>query len=131
MDYDSPVPSEKLKWFQTKVNLDKEAFMKLDPYRPLFLDDEENFTEYFFTHFHEISETRIYLDHEEHKGHLQMLWLEWFVSLFSEDFSEDFLAYHWTSGLRHVELGIDHRFITLAYSHLRQFCQESTMTGIP
>jgi signal transduction histidine kinase len=124
-------PLEKLRWFKALLGLDAESLELLSPHRHVFTGRKEIFARDFFRRLVSISETRIYLDHQKHPGHLEKAWAAWFALLFNEDFSETFLTYQWRSGLRHVEVGVDHRFITLGYSYLRQFCQETIKTQIP
>lgn len=61
MNCDVPGPLEKLRWFETRLNLDRKAFEDLNPYRSLFIDQKDTFAEDFYRHFQEISETRIYI----------------------------------------------------------------------
>ena len=131
MNADVGAPLEKLRWFKTLLGLDGGSFQKLNPYRHVFTAAKDIFARDFFNHLQGIRETRIYLDHQKHTGHLEEAWAAWFTLLFTGDFSEEFLTYQWRSGLRHVEVGVDHRFITLGYSYLRQFCQDTIKTGIP
>jgi signal transduction histidine kinase len=43
--------------------------------------------------------------------------------MFSEDFSPHFIKFLWDSGLRHVEVSLDQRYVNLGYTMARQFCQ--------
>jgi signal transduction histidine kinase len=123
-------PLEKLRWFKTLLGLDDDSITMLLPHRQVFTDAKDKFADAFFDYLHRIAETRIYLDHQRRSGYLQEAWARWLTSLFTADFSDNFLTYQWRSGLRHVEVGIDHRFITLGYSFLRQFCQEIIKAGV-
>ena len=124
MNFNVPVPVEKLSWFQHKLRIEKRGLEKLKPYRSLFASRKKEFSESLHRYFYEIPETRAHIEHEKRPGHLKEAWMWWFGSLFEEGFSDAFTAAHWRSGLRHVEVNIDHRFITLAYCFLRQFCQK-------
>ncbi len=131
MKCDVPVPLEKLRWFETKLNLDRKSPEELNPFRSLLIEQKDVFAEAFYLHLYAIPETRIYLDHEKYQGYLKKAWNNWFEFLFKEGFSDRFLNYQWQSGLRHVEIGVDHRYITLGYSYLRQFCQKTINDKIP
>jgi len=121
MNCDLPVSVEGLTWFQKRLGLEKADLDRLKVCRDLFIKKKE-FAETFYKYFREIPETRIQIEHERRRGHLKKAWTKWFESLFKKGFSGSFLAYHWRSGLRHVEVNVDYRFITLAYSLLRQYC---------
>jgi signal transduction histidine kinase len=126
-----PAPFERLFWFQEKLSLRGKEQEKLSRYRNLFAEKKEAFAESFHQYFYEIPETKLILDHEERHGHLKKAWTHWFEMLFKKDFDEQFLSYLWRSGLRHVELNIDKRFINLGYSIVRQFCHKIAREEIP
>jgi signal transduction histidine kinase len=130
MKANTPVPFERIRWFQKKLGLEPNELAKLDQYRSLFAEKKKEFSENFFQYFSEIPETKLILDHEERKEFLKKAWAHWFESLFKEDFNQRFLSYIWRSGLRHVDVNVDQRFISLGYSFIRQFCHEITKTKI-
>lgn len=131
MKCDIPAPLERLVWFQEKLSLKPEEKEKIDQYRHLFAEKKEVFAEHFYQFFYEIPETKLFLDYEKRVGHLKKAWTQWFESLFKEISNERFLGYLWRSGLRHVEVNIDKRYINLGYSIVRQFCQEIAREEIP
>jgi len=131
MKLDTPVPLERLVWFKTKLGLKGDALEKVNQYRSVFVNKKKEFSENFYKYFYEIPETKIILEHEKRIGHLKKAWVQWFESLFKENFDEQFLTYHWRSGLRHVEVNIDQRHINLGYSVVRQFCQKVAKTEVP
>lgn len=131
MNIEKDAPFEKLRWFRLLLDLNESHFERLGPYRGLFTNAKEAFAGDFFDRLRRIPEARIYLDHERQKGYLRRVWAGWFFLLFDEGFTDRFLAYQWKSGLRHVEVGTDHRFIILGYSYLRQFCQGVIADGVP
>ena len=124
-------PIDRLFWFQDKLRLEEEEQEKLDQYRGVFAENKEKFAESFYQYFCQISETRLILDHESRPGHLKKAWTQWFESLFTEGFNERYLGYLWRSGLRHVEVNLDQRFINLGYSIVRQFCNGIVKEKIP
>jgi len=131
MKCDIPAPLERLVWFQEKLSLKTEEEEKINQYRSNFAEKKEGFAKNFYQYFYEIPETKLFLDHEKRTGHLKKAWTHWFESLFKEGFSERFLSYLWRSGLRHVEVNMDKKFINLGYSVVRQFCQEIARKEIP
>lgn len=131
MKANTPVPFERIMWFQKKLGLERKELGKLDQYRGLFAEKNKEFSESFFQYFSEIPETKLILDHEERRGFLKKAWAHWFESLFKEGFNQRFLSYVWRSGLRHVDVNIDQRFISLGYSFIRQFCHKIAKTDIP
>jgi signal transduction histidine kinase len=131
MKCDIPVPIERLIWFQKRIGLDKKDLEILNRYQGLFTDRKEVFSEKFWDYFQNIPETKLVLDHEKRRGHLKKAWMQWFESLFKENFSQHFFAFIWRSGLRHVEGNIDQRFVHLGYSFVRQFCLQVVREKIP
>jgi signal transduction histidine kinase len=131
MKCDIPAPLDRLVWFQEKLSLKTEEEEKINQYRAIFAEKKTVFAEDFYQYFYEIPETKLFLDHEKRLGHLKKAWTQWFESLFEDGFSERFLSYLWRSGLRHVEVNIDKKFINLGYSVVRQFCQKIIREEIP
>lgn len=126
-----PFPSEKISWFKEKLGIRNNDFNRIEEYSHLFIKNKTNFSLYFFNYFSRIDETDFFLKHQEHGENLGWIWEKWFTSFFSNHFDNSFLISLWRSGLRHVELNIDHRFITLSYSILRQYCQEVVRKEVP
>ncbi|NLD38767.1 MAG: hypothetical protein GX654_18045 [Desulfatiglans sp.] len=124
-------PDKKISWFKEKLGIGNNDFNQIGEYSNLFIKNKTSFSEYFFDYFSRIDETDFFLKHQEHAENLSWIWEEWFASFFRNNFDNSFLMSLWRSGLRHVELNIDHRFITLSYSILRQFCQEIVKKEIP
>ena len=131
MKYNMPMPEKKLSWFREKLGIDQNELKKLEQYRDFFIARKRQFSTFFFEYFSAIEETGFLLEHHEGKGNLKRIWMEWFELLFKSGFDHRFLTYLWKSGLRHVEINIDHRFIALSYSIVRQFCQKIVKEEIP
>jgi signal transduction histidine kinase len=131
MKLDMPVPFEKLLWFREKLGLSEHDAKLFSTYRHLFIKKKEDFADKLYSRFWEIPETRIILEHEKRRGHLKKLWAQWFELLLQGHFEETLYARLWRSGLRHVEINIDKRFINLAYAFVRQFYQEIALSEIP
>lgn len=121
MKIDIPVPFERLAWFREKLGLRDEDMSSLGGFRDTFLMHKEQFAESLFQYFYDIPETRTILDHERRSRELRRVWSYWFELLFSGSFTEEMLTYLWRSGVRHVEINLDKRFINLAYAFVRQF----------
>ena len=131
MKIDTPVPFARLNWFQEKLGLGEQEQQTLARHRDVFLKDKERFAEEFFRYFWEIKETRIILDHERRGPHLKELWEYWYELIFTEAITPKVLGVLWKSGLRHVELNIDKRFINLGYAFVRQFFHETAKEALP
>jgi signal transduction histidine kinase len=131
MKLDIPLPLDRFGWFQERLDLRGETLDKLDRYRNLLAGKKVQFSESFCDYFKGIPETRGILEHEGRKKHLKQAWTHWFESLFRENFNPRFLGYLWRSGLRHVEVNIDQRYINLGYAVVRQFCQSVAREEIP
>jgi signal transduction histidine kinase len=131
MKLDIPVPFEKLLWFQEKLGLTEDDLKLFSAYRHILIKKKEEFADKLYSRFCEIPETRIILEHEKRRGHLKQLWAQWFELLLQGHLDETVYARLWRSGLRHVEINIDKRFINLAYAFVRQFYQEIARSEIP
>ena len=131
MKLDMPVPYEKLLWFQEKLDLQEGDLKKVQEYGDLFIQKKEQLGDYLYQFFYGIQEARFILEHERTEGFLRQKWAQWFELLFAQGFSYEVLGYLWRSGLRHVEVNIDKRFINLGYSRVRQFCQDIAGREIP
>jgi len=131
MKIDTPVPLARLNWFQEKLGLADREQENLAKHRDVFLKVKERFSEEFFRYFWEIKETRIILDHERRGPHLKKLWEQWYEMIFTEAITPKVLGVLWRSGLRHVELNIDKRFINLGYAFVRQFFHETAKDAVP
>ena len=131
MKLDTPVPSARLSWFQEKLGLGDREQKCLVEHRAIFLKRKHRFSEEFFRYFWEIKETRIILDHENRGPHLKKLWEQWYELIFTEAVTPRVLGVLWRSGLRHVELNIDKRFINLGYAFVRQFFHETAKEEVP
>jgi signal transduction histidine kinase len=131
MKIDTPVPFARLNWFQEKLGLGDREQQSLAKHREVFLKQKQRFSEEFFRYFWEIKETRILLDHERRGPHLQKLWGQWYELIFTEAITPRALGVLWRSGLRHVELNIDKRFINLGYAFVRQFFHETAKQAVP
>ena len=131
MKHDTPVPFARLTWFQEKLGLGDREQENLIKHRDVFLKEKRRFSEEFFRYFWEINETRIILDHEERGPRLKKLWEQWYELIFTEAITPKVLRILWRSGLRHVELSIDKRFINLGYAFVRQFFHEIAKEAVP
>ena len=131
MKVDIPVPFEKLAWFQEKLGFWEEDLRRIGACRDAFLKRTEDFAESIHRFFHEIPETRIILGHDKRSLHLKKLWGQWYELLFKDPLSRKALTYLWRSGLRHVEVNVDKRYINLGYSFVRQFFHRVTLTLAP
>lgn len=131
MKLDTPVPFARLKWFQEKLGLGDREQKSLVQHRAVFLEKKQRFSEEFFRYFWEIKETRIILDHERRGPHLKKLWEQWYELIFTKAITPRVLGVLWRSGLRHVELNIDKRFINLGYAFVRQFFHETAKGKVP
>jgi signal transduction histidine kinase len=128
MKVDVPVPFEKLAWFQEKLGFGEEDLRRIGACSGLFLDKAEDFPESMHRFFHEIPETRIILGHDKRSLHLKKLWRQWYELLFKDPLGREAVAYLWRSGLRHVELNVDKRYINVGYAFVRQFFHRIAMT---
>lgn len=117
-----PVPLDRLSFFLKELDISDEELDALAPYREMFVSKRDEFGGYIYDYFYRIPRTRIILDHDKPPRRLSRTLANWFESLFKERLSEEFLSFLWRSGLRHVDVNVDQRYVNLGYSATRQFC---------
>lgn len=125
------IPIEKLLILKERLGITDESLKIIDPFRNLFIENKDEFSQYLYDYFSRIPETRIFLEHYERPGFLKQAWAHWFETLFSSDFNKDFLSYLWRIGKRHVEVNLDQRYSNLGFSVVRQYCYVVIRESIP
>lgn len=125
------VPYAKLNFLKEKLEINDEFLKIIDPFRSVFIEKKEDFSRYLYDYFSAIPETRIFLEHYERPGFLRKAWAGWFETLFKSKFDNDFLAYLWRIGKRHVEVNLDQRYSNLGFSVIRQYCHSIIKDNIP
>lgn len=125
-----PVPYDRLSFFLKEIDIGDEELDALDSYCDIFVNKKHDFGEYIYDYFYRIPRTRIILDHDKPPRRLASTLASWFESLFKERLSASFLSFLWRSGLRHVDVNVDQRYVNLGYSAARQFCHGIIESGI-
>ncbi len=97
----------------------------------LFIGKKDAFADYFYDFFHDMEDTRPFLDEEKQPGHMKRVWAGWFASFFRSKPDDEFLAYLWGVGVRHVEVSLDQRFSNLGFAMIRQFCHKIVAAEVP
>lgn len=130
MDFD-PIPFERIRFFKAQVGLDQDCLQHVEPYRETFAASSRRFGDYFYDYFHGLANTRLVLmQHSPNRGLAQVLAM-WFESLFRDRLGENFLSFLWHSGVRHVRMHLDQRFVNLGYAATRKFCQGLVDEHVP
>ncbi|MFH1035423.1 MAG: protoglobin domain-containing protein [Pseudomonadota bacterium] len=127
---DYPMPLERLKYFQEKVGLSPEELALVASHRHIFVERHQEFGAFFYEYFSRIPRTRLILEHDNPPRNLERVLGWWFARMFSEDFSPGFIQHLWDSGLRHVEVNLDQRYVNLGYTIARQFCHQVTVSQV-
>lgn len=125
------IPVEKLLLLKERLGINDEYLKALDPFRNIFIEKKEAFSQHLYDYFYLIPETRIFLEHYERPGFLRKAWAGWFEGLFKSRFDDDFLSYLWRIGKRHVEVNLDQRYSNLGFSVVRQYCLGIIKDHIP
>jgi signal transduction histidine kinase len=126
-----PVPYQKLHFFREKINLDESYYKTIEPFKKVFVQEKDRFADYFYDFFLDIDETAMFLRHYEIPGSLKKSWAQWFENLFRADYDDEFIAYLWRIGIKHVEVNLDQRYANLGFSKARQFCEQIILSEIP
>ena len=124
-------PHQKLRLFLDRIGILKGEADLLQELNPLFIGKKEAFADYFYDFFHDIAAARRILDEEEQPGHMKRVWAGWFATFFRSKPDDEFLAYLWGVGVRHVEVSLDQTFSNLGFAMIRQFCHNIVATEVP
>lgn len=119
-----PAPIERLNFFKSQLEIQEDDFDCLRQYSKIFFDEKENFSEWFYAYFVSLPHTKAVLGHESYDLKLKKIWGHWFDFIFSSKGGDDFIIAHWRSGLKHVQVGVDHRYINMAYGLVRRFLHQ-------
>ncbi len=125
------MPEERMHDFLSKLDIAQADVEIIDTYGSAFVARKEEFGHMFYSYFHAIPTTRIILDHCNPADNLRTILTRWFGELFVKKMNTDFLRELWQSGLRHVELSLDQRFVNLGYAVVRNFCHRVIGEDIP
>lgn len=115
------VPLQRIAKFKQMLRLSEEDCAQLKPYREVFTAKADDFAEFFYDQLMEIEETRRICEIMESRGGLRKNWRLWFRNFFSDSFDEKFASFLWSSGVLHVERGVDQRWINLGYCIARGY----------
>jgi signal transduction histidine kinase len=130
MDH-SPLPLERLYFFLRELRVDEEISSSLAPYSAAFVGRKREFAEFLYEVMFNIAQTNIVFERQTTPERLKQTWAYWFERLLLQRSEKDLLAAVWRSGMTHVRLGIDHRFISLAYAQARRFCHRMVSEIVP
>lgn len=126
-----PPPLDRLRFFKRQLGVGPELAQTLAPWRDAFLQAEEEMGAFLYDLISSYAQTRIVLHHQTSERRLRHNWQSWYRTLWDDPDADAFMASLWRSGTRHVQYGIDHRFISLAYSHVRRFCELKAAEMVP
>ena len=119
-----PMPVDRMNDFMAKLDISERDFETVAEHRELFVRRREEFGGFFYDYFSAIPTTRIIMDRCTPPDNLRKVLTYWFGDLFERRLDGEFLTGLWRSGLRHVELNVDQRFVNLGYAVARQFCHQ-------
>lgn len=126
-----PPPLERLSAFQDRLGVTSDDFSRLRASAEVFAPEKMTFAAHLYGQFHSIASTRMILDHGPGKERMLRVWSWWYESFFQSRSDEAFLAAQWRSGLNHVAVGVDHRYISLAYAMARRFIHKVASDKLP
>jgi signal transduction histidine kinase len=127
----SPLPLERLRFFLKELNVDETLFSSLEPFRETFIGRKKEMAEFLYATMFKIAQTNIVFEGQTTPERLKRTWEFWFERLWLHNSAEELLASVWQSGMTHVRLGIDHRFISLAYAQVRRYCHRIVGEIVP
>ena len=124
------VPLERLLYFKEQIGFDAGVQKHLKRHGAIIARHKEDFARFFEEFFRGMEETRPYLEVQEYPGHLQGIWQRWFEMILTTDFDEELVRRMWNSGITHVRINLDHRFVNLGYCLARRFCNRAISSSI-
>lgn len=125
------VPIEKIRMLREKICLTGEDCQELTLLAPVFLSRKRAYAERFYRELHTLPDAQLILDHVEDPSALMSFWVAWFERLFSNPMNDQFIAFLWHIGKRHVDVNVDQRLTNLGFSMVRQFCYEAVRDEVP
>lgn len=124
-------PHQKLRLFLDRIGIHENEGELVEELKGIFIARKDAFADYFYDFFYAIEDTRPFLEKEGRPGHMKRVWAGWFESFFQSKPNDEFLAYLWGVGVRHVEVALDQSFSNLGFAMIRQFCQRVVATEVP
>lgn len=118
-------------FFKEQIGLDRLMLETLHRHAGIFAARSKDFAAFFENTFNRIEQTSPYLEVQDYPGQLQQVWMKWFKNLFSSDIDHAFLDRMWRSGLTHVRINLDHRFVNLGYCLAKRFCRDIVEESVP
>lgn len=125
------VPLDRLDYLMEKLGLVPDDFRAALAYREAFVRRKDEFGRYFYSYFLDIPRTRTIIEASRTPERLEGVMAGWFESLFTEGISPAFMTGLWTSGVTHVRINLDQRFVNLGYAITRQFCRQIIDEDLP
>lgn len=116
------VPFGRLKFFMEELGLTPSELAALAPFKYLFAKKGREFADYFYDIFTGIKGTKKLIEQLENPQTLKNDWANWFETAFTPEMDEDFMAYQWRIGIRHVEVNLDQPYSNLGFAVVRKFC---------
>jgi len=118
----SAVPYQNIQFMINKLQLTETDLLVVRQYKDCFIERCDEFADFFYKAFYEISETRILLERLGKPDVIKQTWSAWFRRLVGGDSDIDFIGYIWRIGVKHMEVNDDQRFSNLGFSLVRQYC---------
>ncbi len=129
--FHSSAPLERMAYFRGELHLQAESLAVLAPYREAFASCAKDYAGQLYAKFDRFAQTQLILHMESSPGRLRRSWEHWFRALWTSELDERFINMVWRSGILHVSLGIDQRFIDLAYGYTRHYCHDMIERMVP
>lgn len=127
----TPAPTDRLRFFRTSLGIDEAMAARIAPHGEAFAARAPQLAEHLYARFTSFAQTKLLLDKESGPGRLKASWERWFKAMWTRPLEDSFVNMVWRSGVIHVALGIDQRFVNLAFSHARNFCHDLTLELVP
>ncbi|MFP4516752.1 MAG: histidine kinase dimerization/phospho-acceptor domain-containing protein [Desulfovibrionales bacterium] len=125
------VPLARLSFFKEHLGISPELLAPLNPYRDRFAARKDAMADFLYSLMNELAQTQIVLRNQTSESRLKQNWQGWYSRFWGSPESEEFLSSLWLSGTQHVSYGVDHRFISLAYSQVRRFTSDLIEEIVP
>jgi len=128
----SEIPLKRLEYFRKEIGLDEAKLAVLRPYADSLAQKSGKAGKYLDALFRKVApRTSLELTLSYFDGAIRRFWTNWYATLWTRPWDEDFLRDLWTQGHNAAKLGIDLQYMMLGEIKCRQFFLRAVRDAVP
>jgi len=128
----SDIPLKRLEYFRKEIGLDEAKLAALRPYSECLAKRSRKAGKYLDALFQKVApRTSLELTLSYFDGAIKRFWTNWYSTLWTRPWDEDFLRDLWTQGHNAARLGIDLQYVMLGEIKCRQFFLRTVRDEVP